>query len=36
MVGEMRKGPGWSKKDKTIFAASVAGATILGAIIVLA
>ena len=36
MVGEMRKGPGWSKKDRTIFAASVAGATIVGAIIVFA
>ncbi|HET9404396.1 MAG TPA: serine/threonine-protein kinase [Burkholderiales bacterium] len=34
MVGEMRKGPGWSKRDKTIFAASVAGATIVGAIII--
>ena len=36
LVGEMRKGPGWSKKDKTLFAASVAGATVVGAIIVLA
>ncbi len=36
MVGEMRKGPGWSKKDKTIFAASVAGAALVGAIIVFA
>ena len=34
MVGEMRRGPGWSAKDKMIFAASVAGATIIGAIIV--
>jgi len=34
MVGEMRRGPGWSAKDKVIFAASVAGATIIGAIIV--
>jgi serine/threonine protein kinase len=34
MVGEMRKGPGWSKKDKAFFAASVAGATVVGAIIV--
>jgi serine/threonine protein kinase len=36
MVGEMRKGPGWSATDKVIFAASVAGATIVGAIIVFA
>ena len=36
MVGEMRKGPGWSRKDKTLFAASVAGATVVGAIIVFA
>ncbi len=36
MVGEMRKGPGWSRQDKAIFAASVAGATVVGAIIVLA
>jgi serine/threonine-protein kinase len=36
MVGEMRRGPGWSAKDKVIFAASVAGATIIGAIIVFA
>ncbi len=34
IVGEMRRGPGWSAKDKAIFAASVAGATIVGAIIV--
>ena len=34
MVGEMRKGPGWSRKDKTLFAASVAGATVVGALIV--
>ncbi len=34
-VGEMRRGPGWSKKDKAIFAASVAGATLVGALIVL-
>ena len=34
MVGEMRKGPGWSKKDKTIFAASVTGAVFVGVIIV--
>ena len=32
----MRKGPGWSRKDQLIFAAGVAGATIIGAIIVLA
>ena len=36
MVGEMRRGPGWSVKDKTIFVASVAGATLIGAIIVFA
>ena len=36
MVGEMRNGPSWSAKDKAIFAASVAGAVIVGAIIVLA
>ena len=36
MVGEMRRGPGWSAKDKAIFAASVAGATIIGIIIVFA
>ena len=36
LVGEMRRGPGWSTKDKAIFAASVAGATLVGAIIVLA
>jgi len=36
MVGAMRKGPGWSKKDKTIFAASVTGAVFVGAIIVFA
>jgi hypothetical protein len=34
MVGEMRNGPGWSKKDKTIFAASVTGAVFVGVIIV--
>jgi len=34
IVGEMRRGPGWSMKDKVIFAASVTGATIVGAIIV--
>lgn len=36
LVGEMRKASGWSAKDKIIFAASVASATIIGAIIVLA
>jgi serine/threonine-protein kinase len=36
VVGEMRKGPGWSKKDKTIFAASVTGAFFVGVIIVFA
>jgi len=36
MVGEMRKGQGWNKKDKTIFAASVAGAVLVGAVIVFA
>jgi hypothetical protein len=30
----MRDGPGWSRKDKTIFAVSVAGATLVGALIV--
>ena len=35
MVAEMRRGPGWSAQDKIIFAASVAGATVVGAIIVL-
>ena len=34
MVSQMRDGPGWSRKDKTIFAASVAGATLVGALIV--
>jgi hypothetical protein len=32
----MRRAPGWTKKDKIIFAAGVAGATIVGAIIVFA
>jgi serine/threonine-protein kinase len=36
IVGEMRREAGWSRKDKIIFAASVAGATILGAIIIFA
>ena len=36
IVGAMRRGPGWTDKDKLIFAASVAGATIIGAIIVFA
>ena len=36
LVGEMRRGPGWSAKDKVIFAASVAGATLIGAVIVFA
>jgi serine/threonine-protein kinase len=36
MVDEMRRGGNWSKKDKTLFAASVAGATVVGAIIVFA
>jgi eukaryotic-like serine/threonine-protein kinase len=36
MVAEMRRGPGWSSKDKLIFLASVAGATAVGAIIVFA
>ena len=35
MVSAMRRGPGWSKQDKTIFAASVACAILVGAIIVL-
>ena len=34
MVSAMRNGPGWSKKDKTIFAASVTGAVFVGALIV--
>jgi serine/threonine protein kinase len=34
LVGEMRKGPGWSRKDKAVFAASVAGATVVGVLIV--
>ncbi|MGH8662616.1 MAG: serine/threonine-protein kinase [Burkholderiales bacterium] len=34
IVGAMRRGPGWTDRDKLIFAASVAGATILGVIIV--
>jgi|SRR5882672_4534649 len=34
MVGEMRRGPGWSKQDKLVFAASVAGAIVVGALIV--
>ena len=36
VVGEMRRAPGWSNKDKIIFAAGVAGAAIVGAIIVFA
>lgn len=36
IVGAMRRGPGWTDRDKLIFLASVAGATILGAIIVFA
>jgi serine/threonine-protein kinase len=36
VIGSMRRGPGWTDKDKLIFAASVAGATIVGAIIVFA
>ena len=36
IVSAMRRGPGWTDKDKLIFAASVAGATIIGAIIVFA
>jgi len=36
VVGEMRRAPGWNNKDKIIFAAGVAGATIVGAIIVFA
>jgi hypothetical protein len=35
MVGEMRN-PGWSALDKIIFAVSVTGAAIVGAIIVFA
>jgi serine/threonine-protein kinase len=36
IVGEMRREPGWTRRDRIIFAASVAGATILGALIVFA
>jgi serine/threonine protein kinase len=36
MVAEMRRGPGWTSRDKMIFLASVAGATAVGAIIVFA
>jgi hypothetical protein len=36
MVSEMRNGPGWTAKDKAVFAVSVAGAVIIGAIIVFA
>jgi len=36
IVGEMRRAPGWSDQDKIIFAAGVAGATIVGVIIVFA
>jgi len=36
MVDEMRAGPGWSALDKTIFAVSVLGAVIIGAVIVFA
>jgi serine/threonine-protein kinase len=36
MVAEMRRGPGWTPRDKMIFLASVAGATAVGAIIVFA
>jgi hypothetical protein len=30
----MRRAPGWTNKDKIIFAVGVAGATIIGALIV--
>jgi serine/threonine-protein kinase len=36
VVGEMRRGQGWNDTDKIIFAVGVAGATIVGAIIVFA
>jgi len=36
IIGDMRRGLGWTDKDKLIFAASIAGATIVGAIIVFA
>ena len=36
MVAAMRRGPGWSARDKLIFAASVGAATVVGAIIVFA
>jgi hypothetical protein len=35
VVGAVRREPGWTLRDKVIFAASVAVATIVGAIIVL-
>jgi hypothetical protein len=35
IVGEMRRAPGWSNEDRIVFAVGVAGATIIGAIIVL-
>ena len=34
LVAEMRRGKGWSAHDKLIFAASVAGALVLGAVII--
>ena len=36
VVGEMRQAPSWNNQDKIIFAAGVAGAAIVGAIIVFA
>jgi len=36
IVAEMRRGPGWTAKDKVIFLASVAGATAVGAFIIFA
>jgi hypothetical protein len=36
ILGEMRREHGWTHRDKVIFAASVTGATIVGAIIVFA
>ena len=36
VVGAVRREPGWTQRDKVIFAASVAVATIVGAVIVFA
>ncbi len=34
VVGEMRRAPGWNNKDKIVFAVGVAGAAIVGALII--